>query len=93
MIKNISSGYWKENGAKIVCREIIFLLNHYEGIPRLVRFKALFLVPGMLGRMLPKRRFVQEKSRVTDEYMDKFFCYKKVRLRQLLAMMLPRIRR
>ena len=88
MVKNITSEYWKKNRAKIMCREAIFLLNTYEGVSRTVRFTALFMSITMLKKMLSKRKIIQHKKTVTDDYMDSFFCYDKIELKQLIRSML-----
>jgi len=83
MVKNMTSGYWRKNRVKIMCRELLFLFSPYAGVSRTVRFKALFLALIMLRKMLPKRRVIQQRKLVTDGYMDIFFCYDEVELRQL----------
>jgi hypothetical protein len=83
MVKNMTSGYWKKNRVKIICRELLFLFSPYAGVSRTVRFKALFLALIMLRKMLAKRRVIQQRKLVTDGYMDIFFCYDEVELKQL----------
>lgn len=88
MVKNITSEYWKNNRAKILCREVTFLLSSYNGVSRIVRFKALFMAMVMLRKMLSKRKVIQKRKLATDDYMDSFFCYDKAELKQLARPML-----
>jgi len=88
MVKNMTSEYWRRNRVKIICREVTFLLSYYNGVSRTVRLEALFLALIMLRKMLPKRKVIQRRKMVTDDYMDTFFCYDKVELRQSLRDML-----
>jgi GT2 family glycosyltransferase len=88
MAKNISSEYWKKNRAKIICREITFLLSSYNGVSHAARFKALFLAIPMLKKMLKKRKMIQQRKLAKDDYMDNFFCYNEVELKQLAKPML-----
>ncbi|MFC1631396.1 glycosyltransferase family 2 protein [Candidatus Omnitrophota bacterium] len=75
MIKNIGSGYWKKNRFKIIGRELIFLIISPAAISRVLRLKVLFLTLKMFKKMLSKRKIIQSRSFVPDDYMDNFFCY------------------
>lgn len=75
MIKNITSEYWKKNKFKIIGRELLFLLSSVNGVSRFVRLKALGLTIKMLKKMLAKRKIIQQRKLVFDDYMDNFFRY------------------
>ncbi len=88
IVKNMTSEYWKKNRAKIMCREMTFLLSSYNGLSRTVRFTALFKAVTMLRKMFLKRRIIQQRKLAAENYMDSFFCYDKEELKELIRPML-----
>jgi len=90
MIKNIGSGYWKKNRFKIIGRELIFIIISPAAISRVLRLKVLFLTLKIFKRMLSKRKIIQNRRSVPDDYLDNFFCYNSLNLskkgREMLLM-------
>ncbi len=80
MIKNITPGYWKKNKFKIIGRESIFLLSFVKDISRFVKLKALYLSLKMLKKMLAKRKVIQRKRLISDDYIDYFLRYDSLNL-------------
>lgn len=77
ILKNLTSSSWKQNKVEILAREISFLVTRIREIPYSVKLEALIQALFMSGKMLPKRRIIQQ-SRIADEqYMASFFRYDK----------------
>ncbi len=88
LIKNITSKYWKKNKFKIIGRELLFLLSSVNGVSRFVRLKALGLTIKMLKKMLAKRKIIQQRKLVFDDYMDNFFRYNTFNLYNMASALL-----
>lgn len=94
MIKNITPGYWKKNRFKMIGRELIFLLSSIKGIRPSARLKALYPTLKMLRTMLVKRKIVQRRKLVSDDYIDYFLGYNRLNLYKMaLAVLLLETRR
>jgi len=88
MVKNISLGYWKRNKFKIIGRELLFHLCSIREIPRFVRLKALCLTLKRLPKALSKRKVIQSRRIVSDEYLDKFLCYESLNFKKIVPPLL-----
>lgn len=88
MVKNITVGYWKKNKFKIIGRELYFLLGSNSTTSRFVRWQALYLALKLRKRMLEKRKIIQAGKKVSDEDIDRFFCYSNFTLKKIIFFLL-----
>lgn len=77
MLKNLTAETWENNKGEILARELSFLLSRIREIPYSVRLKALIMALLMFVKMFPKRRIIQRRKIVDEQYMAGFFRYNK----------------
>lgn len=77
MFKNLTADTWENNKGEILARELSFLLSRIKEIPYSVRLKALMLALLMFAKMFPKRRIIQRRQIVDEQYLAEFLLYNK----------------
>ncbi|MFC1623901.1 glycosyltransferase family 2 protein [Candidatus Omnitrophota bacterium] len=88
-IKNMPKGYWDKYKFKIIGKELMFLLGHIKGVSYFVKLKALFLALKMLRKMLTKRKFIQGRKSVSDDYLDFFLRYRDLNFYKAVLTKMP----